>query len=331
MWLTDGKCIFVVTHKFRCHERTLWRWKALYNGTRESLQPKSCRPHNTHKNAHTHKEIRAIKRLIKRNPEMSYFELLGELRTKIAYSRSYKGLYKFIVKHDMLGERKIRKRYISKQYFNPDIYGVKMQMDVKQVPTACLSGKAKDDYLQDGTELFQYTMIDECTRERFIYGYNEQSGYSTKDFIRRAVIHFGYVPFCIQTDNGSEFRNPPKSKELHIFDQQCQKNNILHKCIQAYTPRHNGKVERSHLKDQVNFYNNNTFESLDDLNEKLSGWLTRYNNMPTGVFKGCLSPLQKRAEIHERLKNLSKKELRNLRIADYERMQMGRLGNYSVL
>ena len=47
-------------------------------------------------------------------------------------------------------------------------------------------------------------MIDEATRERFIYVYSEQSSYSTIDFVKRAIKYFGYIPQIIQTDNGME-------------------------------------------------------------------------------------------------------------------------------
>ena len=59
----------------------------------------------------------------------------------------------------------------NKKYDTPTVLGIKWQLDVKVVPTACYSGK-------DGEKFYQYTMIDEASRERFIYPYKEQSGYS---------------------------------------------------------------------------------------------------------------------------------------------------------
>ena len=71
-------------------------------------------------------------------------------------------------------------------------------MDVKHVPSACYVGRMPDKF-------YQYTVIDEASRERFIYPYKEQSSYSTIDFVKRAIAFFGYKPETIQTDNGSEF------------------------------------------------------------------------------------------------------------------------------
>lgn len=46
--------------------------------------------------------------------------------------------------------------------------------DVKYVPYACYSGTYAEKF-------YQYTIIDEASRERFIYTYREQSGYYTVD------------------------------------------------------------------------------------------------------------------------------------------------------
>ena len=40
------------------------------------------------------------------------------------------------------------------------------------------------------TKFYQYTIIDEASRERFIYPYKEQSSFSTIDFVKRAIVYF---------------------------------------------------------------------------------------------------------------------------------------------
>ena len=57
-------------------------------------------------------------------------------------------------------------------YDTPTKLGIKWQMDVKYVPAACYSGSIPQKF-------YQYTVIDEASRERFIYPYMEQSSYST--------------------------------------------------------------------------------------------------------------------------------------------------------
>ena len=89
-------------------------------------------------------------------------------------------------------------------------------MDVKYVPTACYSGTVPQKF-------YQYTVIDEASRERFIYPYMEQSSYSTTDFLRRAISYFGYQPQILQTDNGAEFTHVKKLTE-HTLLTSCAAN-----------------------------------------------------------------------------------------------------------
>ena len=156
-------------------------------------------------------------------------------------------------------------------------------MDVKYVPAACYSGK-------DGERFYQYTMLEEASRVRFIWPYKEQSGYSTVDFVKRAIAFFGYAPKEIQTDNGMEFTNFMRTKRIHIFDMFCQQSGIVHHLIRPRTPWHNGKVERSHRNDQERFYNFLKFYSYDDLINQMKRYLHRANRIPMSVL-GWLSPL----------------------------------------
>ena len=71
-------------------------------------------------------------------------------------------------------------------------------MDVKYVSTACYSGSVPQKF-------YQYTIIDDASRERFIFPYMEQNSYSTVDFLKHAILYFGYKLEIIQPDNGTEF------------------------------------------------------------------------------------------------------------------------------
>ena len=66
-------------------------------------------------------------------------------------------------------------------------------MDVKYIHKECYTGNIPDKF-------YQYITIDEASRERFIYPYKKQSYFSTIDFVKRAIIYFGYLPNIIQTD-----------------------------------------------------------------------------------------------------------------------------------
>lgn len=162
-------------------------------------------------------------------------------------------------------------------------------MDVKYVPAACYSGSIPQKF-------YQYTVIDEASRERFIYPYMEQNSYSTVDFLKRAIDYFGYQPQILQTDNGGEFTHLKKTDRIHPLDVICGKIGIKHKQICPRTPRHNGKVERSPRNDQERFYNHMSFYSYDDLMIQMRRYLNRSNKIPMQVL-GWKSPLKERLEL----------------------------------
>lgn len=289
----NTKDISFVCRRYHISKASLMRWNKQYDGTKESLMPKSHRPKSAHPNAHTQQELTWIKNYHRRNPNISICELYGKLRTEKGYSRHPGSLYRVFVR---LGYRKKvestkKKKKHTGTYNTPTELGVKWQLDVKYVPTACYSGN-------DDERFYQYTVIEEASRERFIYPYKEQSGYSTVDFIKRAITYFGYAPETIQTDNGSEFCNTIKTYRIHYFDRFCLHFNIHHKTIRPRTPWHNGKVERSHRNDQERFYNYLKFYSYDDLLIQMKRYLKRSNNIPMAVL-GWKSPLQKRDELEQ--------------------------------
>ena len=287
------KDVKYVCRKYHISKASLMRWNKQYDGTRESLIPKSHKPHTPHPNAHTEQELKWIRDYHRRNPNISVCELYGKLRTEKGYSRHPGSLYRVFVK---LGYRKAvisaKKTYKPKPYDTPVSIGVKWQMDVKYVPKACYTGSLPDKF-------YQYTVIDEASRERFIYPYKEQSSYSTVDFLKRAIDHFGYAPLILQTDNGFEFTHFNKTKMIHPLDIACDSVGITHKLIRPRTPRHNGKVERSHRNDQERFYNYLRFYSYDDLLIQMKRYLRRSNNIPMQVL-GWKTPLEKRFELEAR-------------------------------
>ena len=166
-----------------------------------------------------------------------------------------------------------------------------MQLDVKVVPYDCRTKAVPFDM-----KFYQYTIIDEATRERFIYPYKEQCADNTVDFIKRAINYFGYIPKIIQTDNGQEFTFLKQVGKKHKFDVLCEELGIIHKLIKPRTPRHNGKVERSHRNDNERFYRNLKFYSYEDLIIQMKAYLIRSNNIPTCVLK-WMTPIEKRKQL----------------------------------
>lgn len=289
-----------VAHRYHCTIQTLYRWKRIYNGTKESLEPKYCAPYTPHPNSHTENEIKNIYNLIKRNPNIGLNELYGKLRTNYAYTRNPVSLYRFLRKKGWYDDVRKKEKYTPKPYNTPIHIGEKCQLDVKFVPHSCYVGEFREE-----KRFYQYTIIDEATRERFIYPYQECNPFNTIDFIKRAIIYFGYKPKVIQTDNGAEFTYTQQTKKdkIHLLDKFCRDNQIIHKLIRPRTPRHNGKVERSHRNDNERFYKYLHFYSYEDLLKQMKSYLIRSNNIPISVLssrdniKKWMTPKEKRKEL----------------------------------
>ena len=282
----NGNPISFVCRRYKCSKASLMRWNKKFDGNKESLIDKSHRPLTPHPNSHTEQELYWIKNYIRRNPNISLCELYGKLRTEKGYSRHACSLFRVVRKLKYNVNKEKHTKYTPKHYDTPKDIGIKWQMDVKMVPKDCYVGQIPDKF-------YQYTVIDEASRERFIYPYKEQSSYSTIDFVKRAIVYFGYQPQIIQTDNGQEFTYTMKTDRTHPLDIFLISLNIQHKLIKPRTPRHNGKVERSHRNDQQRFYSYLKFYSYDDLLNQMKVYLKRSNNIPMQSLN-WLTPLETR-------------------------------------
>ena len=288
----SGYSISFVCRRYKISKSSLMRWNRKFDGTKQSLVDKSHKPISKHPNSHNDTEILWIKNLIRRNPHISMSELYGKLRTDYGYSRHAASLFRFLRKMGFYVDKEKHTKYVPKPYDTPTNIGIKWQLDVKYVPRLCLTDSVPDDI-----KFYQYTCIDEASRERFLYWYDEQSPASTVNFINRCIEYFKYKPKTIQTDNGQEFTwNQEKMKKIHPVNELCSSLNIEHYKIKPRTPRHNGKVERSHRSDNERFYNNHSFYSLNDLQKQGAIYLKRSNNIPMQVL-GWLSPLEMRKKL----------------------------------
>ena len=193
--------------------------------------------------------------------------------------------------------RASRKYNKSKSY----IYFWKARFDGAIESPACQSHRPHShprQHTEQELKLYQYTTIDEYSRYRILGAYTEQSTYSSTGFLRRVVEAFrrkGVTVECVQTDNGFEFTNRFANSTRDsptLFECAAAERSIRHKLIKPYTPRHNGKVERSHREDQKRFYDTHRFWSRDDFGVQLAAHQSRSNSRPMRPL-GWLSPREK--------------------------------------
>ena len=281
--------------KFNECERTIYRWKARYDGTIESLADKSRKPKH-HPNQHTEEEIELIRRYKANNKKTGLVILWVKLR-KVGYTRTIQGLYHAMIRMGIYEKVPSKKKEHQKIEVEKVYYpGEKVQIDVKYVPRECMS----KDLQEQGEKFYQYTTLDEYTRLRYIWFVNDHNTYMSSEFVKRVVKAFPFKIKAIQTDNGTEFTNRLnwnsflRSKET-LFEKTVRELGMEYKYIKPKTPQENGKVERSHRKDQERFYYEKIFFSLEDLRNRGKYWIREYNNFPMRPLK-WLSPIEKLKE-----------------------------------
>lgn len=261
--------------RYDVNRQYVYRWLKRYDGTLPSLADRSHRPHS-HPNQHTPEETKLILNMRRRNPNTGLVVFWVKLRQR-GYTRSISGLYRFLRKRGQMAVKLPNPKYIPKPYEQMQYPGQRGQIDVKFVPASCLVGEAK------GQKFYQYTFLDEYSRFRYLEAFEEHSTYSSMLFLQHVVKRFPYAIECIQTDNGAEFTKRLLTKGSDtptIFEAELARLGIRHKLIRPYTPRHNGKVERSHRKDNEEFYASHTFYSFDDFKKQLAVRERIYNHFP---------------------------------------------------
>ena len=269
--------VFSAIRKFGVSRATIYRWRKMYDGTLSSLAERSRRPHS-HPNQHTPEELKLISDMRRRNPEAGLVVFWVKLTLR-GYKRSIPSLWRVLKRLTLQPIKPPNPKYVAKPYEKMLYPGQRVQVDVKVVPLACIVRNA--DGLQE--RLYQYTAIDEYSRLRFIMAFKEQSTYSSVQFLNALIKAFPFKIECIQTDNGLEFIksfDERKKGKISLFEARLKELGITHKLIRPFTPRHNGKVERSHRKDNEYFYATHKFYSFEDFSKQLAVHLKRYNSFP---------------------------------------------------
>lgn len=254
--------------------RTLKRWLKEYREKGETgLIPKSTAP----KTQPNETPIRIKEQVIelRKKTKLCALKLKWRLH-KEGIQIHERTVGKILKKEGLVRKYKVRK--IKYKYIRAEREaGELVEIDVKYVPGR-IAGK----------RYFQYTAIDTASRWRYMNIYDEQSGWNSQLFLKETMVRFGHPIQAVKTDNGFIFTNrytgsykrlDKMPKGIHVFDQLCNMQNIVHYLIDPGKPAQNGTVERSHREDQEKFYERNHFNSLKDLQEKLKIWNTEYNNL----------------------------------------------------
>ena len=131
---------------------------------------------------------------------------------------------------------------------------------------------------------YQYTAIDDATRIRALQIFPKHNQDCAIKFMDYVIAKFPFRISTVRTDRGHEFQVR--------FHCSVEDQGIQHVYIKPRTPQLNGKVERSHRTDQVEFYQLLTYTDDVDLNSKLKGWEDFYNYDRPHISHGGKTPYE---------------------------------------
>lgn len=260
--------------RYHTRRQQIIRWCQRYDGTLDSLRPKSRRPHH-HPNAHTAEEIEIIKHCHR------YYRRDGLAQVYVkcvqrGYKRHYSSMLKMIKRHCEPTKTSAAPKTYPKSKWKPEEVtypGEKVQMDIKYIPMECIQWQSYDK------RYYQITAIDEYSRKRVTQIVDEKSVTNTALFLLDLEQEMGFSVKTVQTDNGREFTNgSDQNGPRTIFEEILQEKGIHYQKTRPYSPWQNGKVERSHREDGEKFYSGHTFSSLEELRKKHQRYVRRQNN-----------------------------------------------------
>jgi transposase len=271
--------------KYRVSRQQVGVWMKRFDGTLESLLPHSTRP-KSHARQCTQEEINLVLNMYRRHKKYGLDYVYGLLIRKKGFKRDRTTVYNILKRSGYFKKKQKLKKRENKKYYGATVPGQKLQMDVKYVPRECMPKSAFDE------NWYQWTIIDEATNLRYTQFYDEKANMNSVKFVSEAGRFFPFELREIQTDNGTEFTNRfLNTEKLSSFEKYVRFAKIRHKLIRPATPKHNGRVERSHRTDDKFFYSSNKFKSLKECCELGRKWLEKYNSLYMKKF-GYLSPVE---------------------------------------
>jgi len=257
--------------EFNIQKSTFYKWKKAYDkeGPNGLIQKKPIANNHPRK---IKPEVTEKILYLRKAYQLGSWRIKWYLERYHGISISESSVSRILIRNGVnrLENKKSRRTLHTKRY-SKQVPGHHVQMDVKFIT------------LKDASDItvrrFQYTAIDDATRVRVLKAYVKHNQANAIDFVNHVIEKFPFRIHTIRTDRGHEFQ---ARFHWHVEDL-----GMRHQYIKPRSPQLNGKVERSHLTDQKEFYQLLSFTDDVDLNKKLEEWERFYNfNRPHGSFNG---------------------------------------------
>lgn len=196
---------------------------------------------------------------------------------------SRSSIYRALVRHNLVDPQQRRKRRSDYKRWERARAMELWQMDI-------MGGVL----LTDGTELKVVTGIDDhsrfCISAKVV---RRATARPVCDALAEAMRAHG-IPDQILTDNGKVFtgRFGPAKGEV-LFDRILRENGVRHLLTAPRSPTTTGKVERFHKTLKKDFLAGKTFESLEEAQSAIDGWVVEYNTVRPHQGIGMVPPIRR--------------------------------------
>jgi len=236
---------------------------------------------------------------LRRSRQLGIKRLRNELMRLHQVRLSLATIHKVLRRHGVsrLARRRWRRR-VPQRYSRP-VPGDRVQMDVCKIAPG----------------LYHYVAVDDCTRYRVLGLFPRCNATHTIAFLERVVEEMPFPIQRLQTDRGREFFALSVQRWL-------KQTAIKFRPIRPASPHLNGKVERSHQTDLLEFYATADLNA-PDLAEQLDLWQHAYNWDRPHSSLGGKTPIDRVCELmeqtplHEDVAVLYDEESEPLRHAEY--------------
>ena len=267
--LRDGAEVKEVALRFGVTRQTVHRWLRRYAArglaglADGSARPDSC-PHQMPPQVEA-----LVVDLRRENPGWGPRTLLFGLEARgVDPLPGRSSVYRCLVRHGLIQpEARRRKRSDYKRWERSRAMEL-WQMDV-------VGGVM----LADGSKASVVTGIDDHSRFAVsAHVVARATSRPTCDALAAAMRAWG-VPDQVLTDNAKVFtgRFEPSASGEVLFDRICRENGIGHLLTAPRSPTTTGKVERFHKTLRQEFLTGKVFESIEDAQAQLDGWVRHYN------------------------------------------------------
>lgn len=121
---------------------------------------------------------------------------------------------------------------------------------------------------------YLHTVIDDHSRVAYAEIHTDEKAETATAVLRRAVAWFagrGVLVERVLSDNGSCYRS-------HLWRDTCTELGLVHKRTRPYRPQTNGKIERFHRTLGDGWAYARFYDSTQQRNNALPGWLHFYNH-----------------------------------------------------